>query len=192
MAKVKPQTVVVNARSISRLEQLLSKEKKNVIIVPSLDKGFVSNFLTNIGDQKYQDFDIEVYGQEKWLKFDEIDITYKHRTNLHVVASNLIDYNDRQTIDFMKAYRGNYHIDPTKFGFMGFDIAFNYMITLSTFGNSFIYNLGKLKTEGVHTRFELVKTDIYSGYENSHYRILKYENFELVQKDIAKKGLFKR
>ncbi len=180
-----PKMSYVTSYDSKHLHASISKEKQNIIIACSKDQGFATNFMTKINTvknswDKYQ-AEIKVFVLDEWEYFNSVDDMYKKKLNMHYVSNRHIDYDSSTTVSFLKAYRAKMGYDPNEFGFMGFDLAYNYIGALAHFGTGFPERVGLIHSEGVHTKFNLVQVQEGSGFENRSVYIIRYEGYNLIQ-----------
>lgn len=162
------------------MEILMDSTENNIIVIPSNNQSYVSEFLTQLNLTSSK-FDVTVYGLDKWKNFENINTEYLHNLNVHITAPSSVDFSEKAEIDYIKSFRSRYHTDPTKYGFLGFDVFYYYLQALSEYGKNFQTHLPEFKFEGVTTSFDYFQTSIESGFENQSTRILRYEDYKLVE-----------
>ncbi len=170
--------------TIKSLTSQLRQDKVNVIVVPSTDLAYVSDFinrLSGLDEKKYKDYKIILFGEEKWLNYDNIDVDTKLRFNLHLVASSMIDFEAPSTTNFINKYRASYKTDPGKYGVLGFDVAYYYLMGLRQFGVSFPNYFDRIGAMPIHTNFSYRKMGLEGGYENKNVYVVKYADYSLVK-----------
>lgn len=173
--------------SMKTIEPLLSKSKKNIIVIPSNDFAYVSVALSNLNKYlaryNHKDVDVVVFGNEEWLRMEDIDVTYKLRSQVHVPSPTLIDYDTLSTRVMVQSFRHRFHTDPDKYAMMGFDIAYFWMAGYLQFGLDFNGMVTKMDMDLVHTGFRFMRLNDASGFLNRNVYILKYENYKLVPQE---------
>ncbi|MEM9022724.1 MAG: LysM peptidoglycan-binding domain-containing protein [Bacteroidota bacterium] len=167
----------------NRIKWRLSKDKENIIVLPSRHHSYVSEFLTRVSylARKNSDYRITVYGLESWMDFESIDILYFHRLNVHLTASGFIDWQQPATRDFLRKYRAQYLTDPGPdgLGVRGFDVAYFFLSALKEGGVDFQRTLPEREATGLGTNFDFYKTSLESGHENKNFFLLRYEDYQL-------------
>ncbi|MBX7094448.1 MAG: LysM peptidoglycan-binding domain-containing protein [Flavobacteriales bacterium] len=163
----------------------LSKDKINVLVVPSSDLSFVSSFFNTLQGTslktQYKEYRFAVIGTEDWIKWDDIEAHLKVKFGVHIPSSVSISFNDTlRTVPFIQAFRSKFSTDPDKYAMMGFDLAYFYLGGYLKEGTSFASHLEDFDVELVHTRFKFRRVSNGSGYINSNVYILKYEDFRLI------------
>ncbi|MBG15677.1 MAG: hypothetical protein CL853_04925 [Crocinitomicaceae bacterium] len=179
---------LTSSSNLSAIKKHLKADVENIIIVPSNDIGFVSNFMTKlsglVNTYEYRKHSFCVYGMEKWKDMQTIDEKYKNSFNLHIPLSGRVNYHSSSTIDFIKKHRSKFNFDPEKFSFIAFDIAFNALKGLMLYENNLDnYYSKSAKNNGYFFKINISQVDSTSGYENKGVHIYRYNNHELIRLD---------
>ena len=174
--------------SLFNLKSVLLKDKKNILVVPSTQLNFVSDFVNNklnniINSENFYEYEITIFGMEEWMEMKLLDEKNKYKFNLHLPVSGLVDYHDENVIDFIRNYRNIFNTDPVKYSFIGFDAAFNALKGLLIYGKDFPNHYNLLKNTGFYIDSDFNQLDPNSGFENKSVNIYKYENYQLVRLD---------
>ncbi|HKL03254.1 MAG TPA: LysM peptidoglycan-binding domain-containing protein [Cryomorphaceae bacterium] len=158
----------------------LRKDTPNVVVVPSNQLAFVSDFMTRLSrlDEEYQ---IRVYGLDNWVKYENIESNYKNRFGLRIVAPQFLNFDDEQLIFFLEEYRNRYGMEPTShgYGYLGFDLMMYFGTALMNYGTGFPIKFGEMEMEGVSSNFRFGKSTTGKEFENKSVFILEYDDFEL-------------
>jgi len=164
----------------SKIDELLRKDTLNVIVVPSNDLALVSDIMTRISLLD-DDFDVQVYGLDKWISYENIEAEYKNRLNLRLVVPGYVDYDYQSTIDFLKAYRSLYDTEPSHYdyGFKGYDLTMFFGQALLKEGLAFPTVFDQLKLNGTSGAFRFGKSTTGKEFENKEAYILEYDNYEI-------------
>lgn len=159
----------------------LKEDAKNVLIVPSDDLAFVSNFLTRLSLLDRNKYDIQVYGLSDWLGYDNIEASYKNRFRLRLAVPYFVDYDNVQVIKFLQAYRDRYSTDPSfyDYGFMGFDLTMFFGEALLKAGLRFPAYFDELETNGVSANYRFGKSMTGKEFENKAVYIIEYDDYEI-------------
>lgn len=159
----------------------LKSNSNNVIFLPTTNSTFITNLftalITRLNSKEYSDCIVTLIGLEEWMQFENIDIEYFQRLNVHLAVNQFVDYEDESTKMVIKKYHEKTETYPTNNSFLGFDIA-------SYFGSNFIKSGGVFSNETnankrISTQFSFFKTGVESGYENTYTRMIKFENYQL-------------
>ncbi len=159
----------------------LKSNSNNVIFLPTTNSTFITNLftalITRLNSKEYSDCIVTLIGLEEWMQFENIDIEYFQRLNVHLAVNQFVDYEDESTKMVVKKYYEKTETYPTNNSFLGFDIA-------SYFGSNFIKSGSIFSNETnankrISTQFSFFKTGVESGYENTYTRMIKFENYQL-------------
>ncbi len=164
----------------ARASEWLRKDTVNVLVVPSNQLAFVSDFMTRLSrlDEEYT---IRVYGLDNWVKYENIESTYKNRFGLRVVVPQFLNHDDEQVIHFLEAYRNRFGMEPTShgYGYLGFDLMMYFGTALMSHGTGFPVKFNELEMDGVYANFRFGKSTTGKEFENKSVFILEYDDFEL-------------
>lgn len=173
-----PETRVLNERSIGSgsgrdFATSIDRKDTNIIITLSNDRTLASKIMTTLNKVKnksggYDDAYIETYGRSSWEKYKEIKIPYRLKLNLHIPISYHLDYTTPATKQMIQSYRNKFNTDPAKNGVHSFDVV-NYFLS------SFFLNR---KPSQVMNDFDMIQKGTGNGYENSHLKIVYYQDYE--------------
>ncbi|MDQ3192096.1 MAG: LysM peptidoglycan-binding domain-containing protein [Bacteroidota bacterium] len=163
------------------VQQALSPVKKNILIVPSNDRAFVTELITNLYFSSTSDKEIVVFGSDSWLNFENLDINYLHKLNTHMATASYVNFEDEKIKNFIKVYREKYSTDPTMYAFQGYDLGYFYLSLLNKYGRYFTQKYASFTHQGLQVNFNLNKISNESGFENKGFSIIKYEDFKLVK-----------
>lgn len=163
----------------SNFRSKLDSSKMNVIVAPSTDQAFVTQLMTKL--RLLDDFSFTLIGMEDWLNFDNLDVAYLHRLNVHIVSTELIDFESKAIKNFSKTYRKAYELPADQFSVLGFDVGMFYLNFLKHHGLNFNARLKEEQSEYLSRKFNFFKTGIESGYENHSVYLLRYDNYKVVK-----------
>ena len=168
--------------NISEIVSQLKRDKNNVIFVPTSNQSFVANMFsyltTTLNKRDYKDFRVTIIGFEEWMKFENIDLEYFQKLNVHYCSSRYINTQDSLINGFMKNYINKTETYPSNNTLLGFDLAYY-------FGNNFM-NQGTLfspvslqEYHGISIDLNFFKTGIESGFENTNSYLLRFDDYTL-------------
>jgi hypothetical protein len=100
---------------------------------------------------------------------------------LRLVVPSYVDYENENTIEFLRAYREEYGTEPSHFdyGFKGYDLALFFGKALLQEGLAFPVAFDQLKLEGTAGSYRFGKSTTGKEFENKEAYILQYEDFEI-------------
>ena len=160
----------------------LKLNKNNVIFIPASDQTFITNLfnylITTLNKKSYNDYQVTIIGLEEWLRYENIDLAYFQKLNVHYTTARFVDYQDSITTNFIDNYVKKSKIYPSNNNFLGFDLAYY-------FGNNFIANGSLYSSESLQKYYGrsialgFFKTGIESGFENTNSYLLRFEDYSL-------------
>lgn len=154
------------------IESAIAKNRANIVIIPSLDQGFVTNAITNLHVAAVED-SVILIGMEEWLKYN-IEVKYYHSLYLTVFKNRYVDYNDNRVLKFQKEFMDEYGGVPSVFSFVGYD-TFNYYTNAFTSlnENNISDCLDKYKEKGISQNYSFEKID--NHFINNGLFIIQYK-----------------
>jgi len=177
---------ISQADLMTDLDQTLSKDKKNIVIVPETDEAFVSTIVTQLFFQ-LREFDIEVFGMSHWGQFSNIEYSYYHQLKLKYLSPYYFSYDDPEVNSFLNKFTYYFRSEPTKFtrkgcsyAFVGFDATYTFLSYMWRYDNSFIRKLNKETLSGLAPGIAFQKTKPWGGFENKYLGLVSYsDNFNV-------------
>ncbi len=171
---------IKEAKGLSGLQLMLSTTQVNVVVLPSSNQSFVTEFISKLNALRDK-YKIVLFGLQTWMNYDNLDFEYLNTVSLHTPSNTFIDYNNPKVKTFIKNYRESYKTEPDHFAFQGFDVTYFFMNALKQNGTGFLNNLGQLKYNGLDANFEFSQFPVESGFENKYVFIQKYQDYKLVK-----------
>lgn len=166
---------------LSPVEAKLMADTTNIIVVPSANVGYVSNFFTKLNSTSnahpYLKYDYQIYGLDEWNDFETLDEKYKNKFKLHYVAPGFVNFHNGDVLDFIKHYRSEYSTDPDKYSFIGFDAAYSSLKGLILYGKNFPAYYNNLNNQGYFTDMEFQQVEPGSGFENQAIKIIYHDDY---------------
>ena len=180
LKKVAVNDTIRETKSLGAIESLLNVAKTNVIVLPSNNQSYVTEFLSKL--YKMPDkYKIVVFGLQSWLNYDNLDFEYLNKLSVHLPANSYIDYHNAVTQDFVRTYRNTYKTEPESYAFQGYDITCYFLSLLQKYGSGFLNNIVDDKANGLQVDFNFTQYPMESGFENKFVYILKYQDYKLVK-----------
>lgn len=169
--------LLLKREKISEIQAKLVPNRLNTIVVPTTNQAFMTQLLTTL--YMLEDFEIKVVGLAEWENFDNIEVEYLNKLDVHLVVSEFIDREAISIKKFEKTYYEQTNSLPTNFAFLGFDVAYYYLGLLKDFGTNFEMMFLGVQNEQLSRKFEFFKTGIESGYENHSSFVIRYHDSQL-------------
>jgi len=136
--------VVITDSAEYEMNQFLTEEDQNIIIIPSSDEAYVSNILTALFFE-IEDYDLRVFGMSNWHKFQSIDLEYLHQMGMNYFTTFYVDYKKESVVKFIKKFKQVYRTEPYRvsprgynLSMYGYDLMFYFTSLLSNYGEEFI------------------------------------------------------
>lgn len=168
-------------KTIAGVQLMLSTTKTNVIVLPSTNQSFVTDFLSKLNTYR-EKYKIVLFGMQNWMNYDNLDFEYLNNLTVHLPANNFVDYENKTTQRVIQIYRDKYKTEPGAYAFQGFDVCYYFISLLYNNGTGFLNNLSESEFKGIQANFLFSQFQIEnSGFENKEIFILKYNNFKLVK-----------
>ncbi|MCD4771981.1 MAG: LysM peptidoglycan-binding domain-containing protein [Bacteroidales bacterium] len=174
--------IIYSRDSIYGIIENASVKRKNIIIVFSDDKAFVTDILSRINILR-DTFDIQLIGLPQWDKIRDLDTEILVNLDFHTFSPSFIDYNDKNVVEFIRSFRSKYKTEPQNFAYTGFDIAWYFLNALMKFGKDFEECLPYYRPLLLQTNYYFDKQSNMNGFENSYWNIKQYKNFEVHKVD---------
>ncbi len=159
-----------------------SATKNNVVFIPNSNQSFVTSLfsylITTLNKRGYEDYKVTLIGLEEWVKFENIDLDYFQRLNVHYCNPQNINEEDSLTQDFITGYIETNNTYPSNNSILGYDIG-------QFFGNYFI-QYGTVFSESITQPYQgksitihFMKTGIESGFENKTTNLLRFYDYSI-------------
>jgi len=143
------------------------------IIATSESESFMSSIVRTLYLLSRRSSKIVLYSTARIRTYDTIEIEQLHGLNLHVSASSEVDYESRQAVNFIMAYRGLYNAEPSRFSFQGYDLMKQFSTLVNKYGKRWYRTIDQVKMEGLQTDFNYVETE-NGGYMNTACKRIVY------------------
>lgn len=168
------------AKSIIAIEGMLNPAKVNVIILPSNNQSYVSEFISKLNALSEKN-KIVLFGLQSWTSFDNLDFEYLNKLSVRIPSNTYIDYQNQTTQNFINTYREKFKTEPELYAYQGFDITCYFISSLQKYGTGFLNNIVDNKYQGIETNFNFMQYPLDSGFENKFVYILKYQDNKLLK-----------
>lgn len=157
----------------SILKEVFTPGMKNIVIVPSNNQAFVTDVMGKLNGYSYE-YDITIFGQPRWLRFENIELDNFHNTNTHIFSNSFINYTKPGVINFVKNYRLHFVDEPNKYAFQGYDITKYFCLALNKYGKDFRKCIHIHHIDLLQTSFQFVPYTDQGGFQNTAIYILEY------------------
>jgi LysM repeat protein/ABC-type branched-subunit amino acid transport system substrate-binding protein len=118
---------------------------------------------------------------DKGKAFEGKDIDNNNLSNLkfHYPSVNK-EFDESRSNAFVRAYRKEYGVSPSKYVARGFDITLDILMRLATEDNLYEASSDTIETEYVENKFRYNKS-LFGGYMNEAVYIVKYDDLRIVE-----------
>lgn len=175
-----PADSVKEVLGLGGIQNALSSTKINVVVLPSNNQSYVTEFISKLNVMKEKN-NIILFGLQNWIGYDNLDLEYLNNLSLHTPANNFLDYENPAARQFIKTYRERFKTEPENYSYQGFDVTYYFLTALQKNGESFLSVLPENKQNCIETSFNFAQFPPDSGFENRFVYILKYKDFKLVK-----------
>jgi len=167
-----------------KLNQSLTDQKENVILIPSENEAFVSDFLSHLyGLTTYYGYKVKVYGFPKLQRFRNVPIEYYYSLNIHLFTPFYVDYSKNNVKKFVDKYRRYYRSEPSQYSFQGYDIGLYFLKSMKKYGLDFKYCLKNLKVDLLQSNYQFIQQSDIDGFENKSLFFIHYSSDYEIKSD---------
>jgi LysM repeat protein len=171
-------------------DSYLSSSIINYIILPSENEVFTTELINEL-HQKSTAFKMHVFGMNQWV-FDDIDLGNLYNVNLELYSDfdqyPFIDYEDSLVLNFCRKYKENWNIEPSKYSFQGFDIAYFFTRALFQFGPNLISSVPcwseYLNHPTMLTPMKFKSSSSQAGFDNQALTVVRYQKELLLRRKV--------
>ncbi|MCX6227409.1 MAG: LysM peptidoglycan-binding domain-containing protein, partial [Bacteroidia bacterium] len=184
--------IFMNAESKSiRLDSYLSSSESNFFILPSENEVFTTEVINELNQLSTVN-KIHVFGLNQWV-FAGLDLGNLYNVNLELYSdfeddNPFVDYNDPFVLNFCRKYKENWNIEPSKYSFHGFDIAWFFTRALFQFGRNLPSSVPcwteYLSQPTMLTPMRFQSNSNGNGFENHAITVVRYQKDELFRKKV--------
>jgi LysM repeat protein len=166
----------------SALKNKLSSTKNNILVVTSNDQAFVSDLLAKLSSMDPMP-NIQVLGTEAWLSYDNLEIKMLCQLKVRLPSNMFVPFARAETVHMLRAFREAYHTDPSRVGFVAYDLGLYVLPSLLESGPDGWKKLDGKMGMGIQSRWRFMQSSPESGYENHGTWVLEYRNEDLIPLD---------
>jgi LysM repeat protein/ABC-type branched-subunit amino acid transport system substrate-binding protein len=168
--------IIYSQDNLSRFNQLASPKGENVVIIYSDNKVFVLDIMRKL-NQLREEFNITVIGLPNWMDIEELDYHHMNNLNTHVISAEYADYSNQQVKNFVLKFRENYHAEPEKYAFKGFDTGIFFLSAMMKYGAQFTDCVPYHKIPLLYGNYRFSSTK-GNGFENQEWKVLRLEDYK--------------
>lgn len=176
LGKTAKDTVTV-VKGMEGLKKHTKANTKNVVVILSNNQVFLADMTTQIAmfaDGK----DFTLCGWQSLTESENIDQEYLNQLNY--VFPHQFNITNLAAFKAMEqSYASIQNTIPGEYYYIGFDISYYYLSHLKSIGPDFVHNLNNLPLESNYMRFQFVRPDNSTGFDNRGVYIFRYSNYHL-------------
>ncbi len=177
--------VAYNINGLAGVRQKIKADQENLILCINTNEAFVSNFLrllnTLIDHKDKENNNISLYGLPSWQNYGNLEISYLQNLNYRYFSTAFVDYNEINTINFIKKFRDKYAIEPNDFAFMGYDMAMYFSYSFYNYGKDFTNCINDIPVKTLRSAYEFRYNNSTNAFENTYLNFLRYKDYELIK-----------
>ncbi|MDX9882364.1 MAG: LysM peptidoglycan-binding domain-containing protein [Prolixibacteraceae bacterium] len=167
---------------ISGIKSILSQNRKNVFIIPSVNEGQISVAMTNLNTLAEQ-ANVHLVGLSGFKGYRSIQPEYFHRTQLQYLSHYFIDYESILVNRFITAFKKHFSTEPNEFSFQGFDLAYYFMSALHLYGKEMPRCIPHFRIELNQLNLNFQRTSKTGGFMNyGLFRVTHEKDFSIKNK----------
>ncbi|WP_407557778.1 LysM peptidoglycan-binding domain-containing protein [Winogradskyella sp. 4-2091] len=154
---------------------------KTVVFLETDNDSFASSIISMLNGFINNRTEIVLATLDKGKGFEgkNIDNIYLSNLKFHY-ASVYRDFDDEKDNGFVKAYRKEYGITPSKYAARGFDITLDILMRLASAEDLYEASPETVETEYIENKFRYT-TDFFGGYVNQAVYVVKFDDLRVVK-----------
>ncbi|NRD20585.1 LysM peptidoglycan-binding domain-containing protein [Winogradskyella eckloniae] len=154
---------------------------KTIVFLETDNDSFASSIISMLNGFINDRTEIVLATLDKGKGFEgkNIDNIYLSNLKFHY-ASVYKDFDDEKGNGFVKAYRKEYGITPSKYAARGFDITLDILMRLSSAEDLYEASPDTVETEYIENKFRYT-TDFFGGYVNQAVYVVKFDDLRVVK-----------
>ncbi|WP_319590451.1 LysM peptidoglycan-binding domain-containing protein [uncultured Draconibacterium sp.] len=166
------------------LRRIMSKNKENVVFIPSSNEGELSVAISNVNNLS-DEYSITLIGTNRYPNYSSIQLEQFHNLKLKFIAPYYTDYSDLRTIAFINKFKNNFGKEPDNFGFQGYDVTMYFLTALIAYGNNFSGCLPYMHTFQMQGNYHFEQLSQFGGFMNEGVSVISYtKDYEVKRKRV--------
>ena len=167
----------------SALENVLSGDKENVIVVLSSDEtttdailAYISSIQNSLIARSVLNPSIRVVGSSRWARFRNIEKNLFFKLNLRYVTSYHADRGNQRVLNFDRRYIADFGSIPSLYAYRGYDVTKLFVGTVKLHGSDFVRYLNEAELPLLQTPYRFVQKAPGRKFENGEWALVCYNN----------------
>ena len=156
-------------------------EGKTIVFLETDNNSLASSAISMLNGLIDEEIEIVLVTLDKNKAFEGKDIDNNNLSNLKFHYPSVHkDFDERESNGFVRAYRKEYGVSPSKYATRGFDITLDLLMRLASEDNLYEASSDAIETEYVENKFRYNKS-LFGGYVNEAVYIVKYDDLRIVK-----------
>lgn len=163
-----------------RLENMFTAGR-TIVFLETDSNPMASSVISLLNSNVNEDIEIVLVTLDKNKAFEGKDIDNNNLSNLKFHYPSVHkDFDEYKSNSFVKAYKKEFGVSPSKYVARGFDITLDVLLRLATEDNLYKTSDDLIETEYIQNKFRYNKS-LFGGYVNEAVYIVKYDNLQIVE-----------
>ncbi|WP_178987864.1 LysM peptidoglycan-binding domain-containing protein [Winogradskyella schleiferi] len=153
---------------------------KTYVLLETDNNAFVSSVISMLNGLVIEKTEIILATTDKNRAFEGKDIDNNNLSNLKFHYPSIHkDFDETKANGFVKTYREEYGVSPSKYVSRGFDITLDLLMRLASAENLYAASMESIETEYVENKFRYNKA-LFGGYVNQAVYVVKFDDLRIV------------
>jgi ABC-type branched-subunit amino acid transport system substrate-binding protein len=154
--------------------ELMADGDTTIVYLPTQQSVIVNSSLGKIYSTKR---DAILIGEHSWADFEDNDYGFWTKLNVHLLATDFIDYQSEEVKEFRQLYRQDNRVDPSLYAYLGYD-QFHFLgELLMAFGEHYNSFLNEKDFRYLGSSYNFTYENGFN--QNSNLFILQFKNLKL-------------
>lgn len=161
--------------SINILDQAMSRETPNLVVIASDNDAVMSAVLINVYTL-LRNYDIKVVGYPDMRWLENLDPGYYYEMGLLMYTPNWVDYEEEDVARFLRKYREKFSTEPPvrSYAWQAYDIAYYFLSGIAIHGNDFMYRPSQHHPDLLQVDFDFRRRGLRDGFENNRLYLIRF------------------
>ncbi|GAB4156755.1 MAG: LysM peptidoglycan-binding domain-containing protein [Winogradskyella sp.] len=157
------------------------KPGKTIVFLETNNGAFASSVISMLNAYIVDSTEIVLVTLDRNKAFEGKDIDNNNLSNLKFHYPSVHkDFDEHKSNSFVKAYKKEFGVSPSKYVARGFDITLDILLRLATEDNLYEASKDIIETEYIQNKFRYNKS-LFGGYVNEAVYIVKFNNLRIVE-----------
>lgn len=154
---------------------------KTIVFLETNNGAFASSVISMLNALVIDKTEIVLVTLDKNKAFEGKDIDNNNLSNLKFHYPSIHKkFDEQRSNGFVKAYKAEFGVSPSKYAARGFDITIDILLRLATEENLYEASNEVIETEYIENKFRYNKS-LFGGYVNEAVYIVKYDDLRIVE-----------